>query len=243
MLFSGTQLSRKQKPGFNTGSAFSVLWGPCAGLCLSLASMTTPTPSTVCPLCSDCPILAAGSPILHRTSPALTPYALCTPLLPQVPSPWVQARTVPSQTPSSSAKYKPPSPPCSLSPAGSVCASAWYPQAPPPEAQVKASETRVRNAAGRRKSRLGHSNGGPQGSCFFGRKDTRRGLVSDRNPGGREMLPLTPLAGTANWCPVRVGLVLLDFRFPRSDSRSGWCRDSMPVRLEPELLGFCFCFL
>ena len=49
------------------------------------------------------PFWPPGSPILHRTSPALTPYVLCTPLLPKVPSPWVQPRTVPSQTPSSPA--------------------------------------------------------------------------------------------------------------------------------------------
>ena len=55
------------------------------------------------------------------------------------------------------------------------------------------------------------------------------------------MLPLTPMAGT--WKRVsseRVGLVLLDSRFPRSDSISGWCRRLDAVRLEPELLGSLF---
>ena len=39
------------------------------------------------------------------------------------------------------------------------------------------------------------------------------------------MLPLTPMAGTWKLLSSEgEGLVLLDSRFPRSDSRSGWCR-------------------
>lgn len=183
VLFSGTQLSRKQKPGFQHWLSLQRAMGTLRGS-LSLSGLYDHSyPHQLCvPSVVTVPFWPPGSPILHRTSPALTPYALCTPLLPKVPSPWVQARTVPSQTPSSSASTSLLPPPCSLSPAGSVCASAWYLEAPPPEARVKASETRVRNAAGRRKSRLGHSNGGPQGSCFFGRKDTREGSGQRSEP-------------------------------------------------------------
>lgn len=136
----------------------------------------------MCPLCSDCPILATGFP--HLASDIASSDALRALHSPpsQGPIPLGPGTDCPLPDAVQLRKYKPPSPPCSLSPAGSVCASAWYLEAPPPEARVKASETRVRNAAGRRKSRLGHSNGGPQGSCFFGRKDTREGSGQRSEP-------------------------------------------------------------
>ena len=49
VLFSGTQLSKKQKPGFQHWLSLQRAVGPCAGLCLSLASVTTPTTNCVSP--------------------------------------------------------------------------------------------------------------------------------------------------------------------------------------------------
>ena len=101
VFFSGTQLSKKQKPGFQHWLSLQRAVGPCAGL--SLSGLCDHTYHQLCvPKGLTVPFGLSGSPILHQKLPALTPYVLYPPLLPKVPSAWVQPRTAPSQPPSNS---------------------------------------------------------------------------------------------------------------------------------------------
>lgn len=103
VLFSGSELSKKQKPGFQHGLSLQRAVGTLRGS-LSLSGLYDHTYHQLCvPKGVTVPFWLPGSPILHQKLPALTPYVLYPPLLAKVPSGWVQPRTAPSQPPSNSA--------------------------------------------------------------------------------------------------------------------------------------------